>query len=399
MAIMPGSAAPCPPGPDRGRRPRRALVALAAGVPGLALGLLLPATTASAASGTTHVATDGTDSAHCGGSGDPCRSVMQGVTNAHPGGTVSVAAGTYHEQVVVSAAVEVDGKDAVIDASGLSSGSGETLNAAAVLLTPSAGGATFAGFTVRGAYGEGILVQGAAHVRIRDNTVVDNDLGTPANTAYAECQAQGPEPGDCGEGLHLMSATDALVEHNTVSRNSGGILVTDEMGPATRNRIVGNVAKDNLSDCGITLPSHNPEALSATGVRQPDKGGVFGNVVDGNTVVGNGVHGAGAGVLVAAAGPGMASYENRIVDNHISGNGMPGVTIHSHTPNQDVSGNVITDNDIGRNNLNGDADAGDLQTTGILVFSAVVPTSETVSANDIDDNEMPIWTSDNVTRN
>ena len=53
-------------------------------------------------------------------------------------------------------------------------------------------------------------------------------------------------------------------------------------------------------------------------------------------------------MLVAAAGPGMAAYANTIVDNEIRGNSMAGVTIHTHTPNQDVSDNVIADNTIGR---------------------------------------------------
>jgi hypothetical protein len=76
---------------------------------------------------------------------------------------------------------------------------------------------------------------------------------------------------------------------------------------------------------------------------------------------------------------------------------MPGVTVHSHTPNQDVSGNLVAGNDIGPNNLNGDEDAKVTATTGILVFSAVVPVSVTVTGNDIHGNAVPVWTSPNVT--
>ena len=116
-------------------------------------------------------------------------------------------------------------------------------------------------------------------------------------------------------------------------------------------------------------------------------------------MVDNGIKGEGAGVLVAAAGPGMASYDNKIIGNRISGNEMPGVTVHSHAPNQDVSDNLIAGNDIGRNNLGGDPDANVKETTGILVFSAVVPTTEKVRDNHIHDNQIPIWTSPNVTLN
>jgi len=362
--------------------------------------VLGPVAAASAAPATVYVAHNGgTDSSTCGTSSHPCHSISRGVANAHSGDEVHVASGTYHEQVVVPKRLDLDGYDAVIDASGLSSGSGQTMNAAAVLMTSGASRGSIAGFTVRGAFGEGILVVNAHSVRVHDNTVTANDLGTPQNTQYGECQAQGEVPGDCGEAVHLMSATDSTVANNVVMNNSGGVLVTDEFGPGARNTIVGNLIRSNTTDCGITLPSHNQQALSGSGARQPALGGVYGNLVQNNTVVGNGLQGEGAGVLVAAAGPGMASYNNRIIGNRINGNSMAGVTIHSHTPNQDVSGNVIRDNDIGRNNLKGDPDAGVTKTTGILIFSAVVPQHEFVSGNNIHDNQIAIWKSSNVTLN
>ena len=407
MAMTPASPVSGSPGAHARRHHhpgRRALFRLGTGVPVLALGLLAPATGAWASAGhdeghssTVYVATDGTDSDSCGAADDACASISRGVANAEAGGRVEVAGGTYHEQVVVSKELDLHGDDAVIDASGKTSGSGAALNAAGVLLTADADGSTFEGFTVQGAFGEGVLVMGADHVAVRHNTVTGNDLGTPTNTTYAECLPTGDVPGDCGEGLHLMSTTDSVVADNDVHDDSGGILVTDELGPATRNRIVSNWSHDNAYDCGITLPSHNPNALSATGVRQPAKGGVFHNLVMGNRVTDNGAKAEGAGVLIAAAMSGMASYDNWIVGNDISGNGMAGVTVHTHAANQDVSGNVIRHNDIGRNNLRGDDDAKVTTTTGILVFSAVVPVSVTVSDNDIHDNVTAIWTSPNVT--
>jgi nitrous oxidase accessory protein NosD len=385
---------------DRGLNARKALLRLGVGIPALAVGLLGPVASASAGEGhssTVHVSADGTDSDSCGDSNDPCRTIAHGVDLAQPGGSVDVGPGTYHEQVVVSKRLDLEGDDAIIDASGLQSGSGATLNAAALLLTGEASGSSVGGFAVRGAVGEGILVMSLSHVRIHDNSVTGNDLGTPATTAYLECQPQGEVPGDCGEGVHLMSTSWSSVENNESSGNSGGFLVTDEFGPATGNRIAGNLAKENATDCGITLPSHNPNALSADGKRQPDTGGVYGNVVSRNTVVSNGLKGEGAGVLIAAAGPGMASYANKVVGNVIRDNSMAGVTIHSHSPNQDVSDNVIAYNAIGTNNVNGDPDANVHETTGILVFSAVVPQSEIIKDNDIHGNNIPIYTPSNIT--
>jgi parallel beta-helix repeat protein len=380
------------------RRGGRLIGRVGVGLVALAAAVAVPATSAGASAASTwFVSPHGHDSAGCGGQDHACGTIDAAINRAHSGDTVRVGAGTYREQVVLTKPLTLKGDDATIDATGLSSGSGMTMNASAVLVTPHAGWSTIEGFTVTGALGEGILVMGASHVRVEDNVVKHNDLGTPATTTYPECQAQGEIPGDCGEGVHLMSATDSRVEENVITGNSGGVLVTDELGPATRNEITENRITDNLTDCGITLPSHNPNALSATGVRQPRKAGVYGNEVERNTVLRNGIKGEGAGILIAAAGPGMASYDNEIVGNVIAGNSMAGVTVHSHAPNQDVSGNVIARNDIGRNNVIGDPDAGITETTGILIFSAVVPTSEVVKDNHIHDNQIPIYKSANVT--
>jgi parallel beta-helix repeat protein len=321
------------------------------------------------------------------------------VKNAQPGETVVVGPGTYKELVVIPKPLTLDGNGATIDATGLTQGSGMKMDAAAVLVLPSASGSTIEGLRVTGAYGEGILVMSASGVLVEHNTVSGNDLGTPPASSYFECQPNGQVPGDCGEGIHLMSATNSQVIGNKVNGNAGGILVTDEFGPAHDNWIAGNYVADNLFDCGVTLPSHSATALNASGKPQPSLGGVYDNTVTGNRIFGNGVLGEGAGVLMAAAIPGAASYDNQVIGNVISGNEMAGVTIHSHAPNQDVSGNVITGNNIGPNNLGGDPDFPDPHTTGIVVGSAVVPVSVTIAGNNIHGNLLDVFTTANVTVN
>jgi len=163
---------------------------------------------------------------------------------------------------------------------------------------------------------------------------------------------------------------------------------------------------DNTTDCGITVPGHNPDALSATGVPQPAVAGVYRNIIKDNQVTDNGVAGEGAGVLFANAGPGTASYDNLVEGNHITGNGLSGVTMHAHTiakgQFEDLSGNVVVGNTIGKNNLDGDtldspASPEDLETTGVLVFSGGTPVTVTIARNIIFDNSIGIWLSKPVT--
>ena len=122
-------------------------------------------------------------------------------------------------------------------------------------------------------------------------------------------------------------------------------------------------------------------------------------------VTNNGLEGEGAGVLFANAGPGTASYDNLVGGNYIAGNGLSGVTMHAHTiaPGQfeDLSGNVIVRNSIGKNNLAGDtldtpASPEDLQTTGVLVFSGGTPVKVKIARNRIFDNSIGIWLSQAV---
>ncbi len=381
----------------------RRIGALAAGAALMMGGVVATASAAGAtpsSSGVVVVAQQtGSDSAGCGAPSSPCKTITTGISHAHPGDIVLVGRGTYHEQVVVPIRLRLVGAGATVDATGLSQGSGLSMNAAAVLVLSSGSGSSIEGFRITGAFGEGLLVLSASNVTVANNTVTGNDVGTPQTTGYFECQAQGEVPGDCGEGIHLMSATHSVVIGNQSTGNSGGVLVTDEFGPATGNWIVANDVSNNLFDCGITLPSHSAVALDQNGVRQPALGGVYGNVIALNRIVGNGVLGEGAGVLFAAAQPGSASYNNVVTANSISGNNLAGVTMHAHAPNQDISGNSVTFNDIGTNNLGGDPDAGVSATTGVLVFSAVpsVKVSVTISHNLIHGNVNPIWTSSNVT--
>jgi parallel beta-helix repeat protein len=346
--------------------------------------------------------------------------IQSAVTAIAPSGTVIVCAGTYAEDVAVTQPLTLKGQNAVIDATGKNNG-----------VVISSSHVTVEGFAVRGATGEGILAVGTltpslvpagapagsttgvpiSDVTITKDIVQGNDKGTPTST-YAECQASNGVPGDCGEGIHLMSVANSTVSRNYVTGNSGGILLTDEFGPTHGNTIDHNIVSNNSSDCGITLPSHNGLAVNPTTLAPaPSLAGVYGNTVSNNTILSNGLTGFGAGVVIAAPFPGSAAYNNVVSHNLIEGNGISGVTIHSHAPGAFVGGNQILRNTIGVNNLTGDAPlspaAGpfaepaqfqaDTATTGILVWSLATPTTVTIAGNTILGDTIGIWLNPTVT--
>jgi nitrous oxidase accessory protein NosD len=354
-----------------------------------------------------------------GNSDRSCRSaafqtVQSAVSAAPAGGTVIVCGGTYHEQVVISEPLSLIGKRATIDETGVKPSFQATLPGlgtqtifAAVIVVSSH--VTFSGFTVRNAQGEGVLAAGLgaslSGIVISDDAVVHNDLGfgVPPASPYFECAAMGQVPGDCGEGVHFAgNVAFSAIRDNFIAYNSGGVLLSDDVGPTHDNVVEDNVVTANATDCGITVPGHNPGALSASGVPQPMVAGVYRNVIRGNVVTGNGLKGEGAGVLFANATAGTASYDNLVEGNYIAGNGQSGVTMHAHTlaPGQfeDLSGNTIVGNAIGRNNLTGDrldspSSPVDLATTGVLVFSGGTPVTVTIAHNIIFDNSIGVWLS------
>jgi parallel beta-helix repeat protein len=321
-------------------------------------------------------------------------SIPAAMSTVAPGGTVIVCGGTYHEDISVIKPLKLQGEaHATIDAAGKSNG---------ILVT--APRVRISGFTITGATGEGILAKSVRDLTIAHNVVAGNDLGgIPGSRlakTYPECVPQGAAPADCGEGIHLEGTSFSTVVDNTVKDNTGGVLLTDETGPASHDAVIGNVITGNPYACGVTVVGHNP-AAAPKGVPAPKVAGVYDNLVSGNKISDNGTKLAGAGVVLATALPGGAVYDNLVEHNTVSGDGLAGVTLHSHVPGQFLNGNVIVDNLIDVNNLLGDPDFAphvDNQTTGILA-ATVTPLSAKISGNKIVGNHFGIWTTGPVTAN
>ena len=403
------------------RMGRRALLSLpAVAILAVSGGLLSLGATAAHASpayarNALTVAARGSDSGNCQSS--PCKTLGYALTHANPDDTITIRPGTYHESGnanvvtprLTGLKIRSIGSAAhtVIDASG---------NANGILIQAS--GVSVIGLTVTNASHEGILAEpplsswptgptsapaDISHVTIARNVVVQNDraydTSLPPDSA---CPTSLTDADDCGEGIHLLGTSWSKVIGNNVSHNVGGILVSDggfgiPVGPAAHNLIANNHSLDNVFDCGITLPGHDPRAVATSGPNagqpQPNLAGVYDNQVIHNESTGNG----GAGLLDATPYPGTGSYDNLFADNSVSGNGNAGFTLHSHAPMQDVSGIVVTGNRIGPNNLAGDPDTGVTTTTAVMLLSVAVPTSIVLADNTISGNINGIAFNTNVT--
>lgn len=403
------------------RMGRKALMWLPAVVLVAGTGVLLPLGTSAADASPMHarstltVATTGSDIGNC--RSRPCKTLGYALTQARPNNTIVIGPGTYPESGNANVvnpglkglSIRSIGSAArtVIDATG---------NANGILIEAS--GVSVTGLTVENANLEGILAEpplsswpkgpasapaNISHVTIAGNVVVNNDrafnTSLPPDSA---CPSSLTDADDCGEGLHLLGVSWSKVIGNNVSHNVGGILVSDggfgiSVGPAAHNLIAFNHSSDNLFDCGITLPGHDPRAVATSGPNagrpQPNLAGVYDNRVIGNISTGNGA----AGLLDAAPYPGAASYDNLFAGNSASGNGNAGFVLHSHAPLQDVSGIVVVGNRFGQNNLAGDPDTGVMTTTGVMLLSIAVPTSIVVAGNTISNNVNGIAFNSNIT--
>lgn len=346
--------------------------------------------------------------------------IADAVSAALSGGTVVVCPGVYSEDVVVHQPLTLVGRNATIDATGLE-------NALQVVSSD----VTVSGFHLINANGEGLLVgvdsladagllpptsPVLTDVTVDHVSALNNDQGFNG-TETGNCKY----PGDCGGGIHFNGVEHSSISDSQASGNADGILLTDDYAPTAYNLIQGNLVSDNRTECGIVLPSHNPNAvnyvtnadssLTVTGTN-PTVGGVYDNQVLDNVTVDNGtatappmfggVGGSGGGVGIFGAGPGTGAYDNLVQGNRIAGNGLAGVTIHAHHPGgEKVDGNVIVDNVFGTNNVAGDVFDGGVSnfaTTAIAVYS-VPPVTMTIADNVIRNNSIGVWLTDTVTAN
>jgi len=267
--------------------------------------------------------------------------------------------------------VGTDENTTIIDATGL--GVGVYVNG---IDNANLTGVTVTHLTVQNAKYEGILAANVARIDITHNIVTGNNKALTFGGGPPSCPGipafETGEDFDCGEGIHLSGVSNGLILDNIVQGNAGGILISDDTGPAFNNTIMGNNVSNNPSDCGITLASHAPAAFT----KGKEPFGVYHNDVIRNVASQNGLKGEGAGVGIFASGPKGKAHGNRVMYNTLTGNDLPGVTIHGHTPDQNLDNTVIIGNTISGNGP--DIDEAATPGTAGIAFTSVAPIHGTV---------------------
>jgi len=279
------------------------------------------------------------------------------VSHANPYDEINVVAGRYKEDVIIGIPLSLIGGGAgtsIIDATGMPNG---------VFVDgydhPGLTHVTVAGFTIKNAQFEGVLVVSANDVTIRDNTIEDNDQSPAVFTGDPHGCAGQPafetdETGDCGGGLHLIGVWNSNVSGNLITRNDDGILISDETAETHDILVYHNMVTNNPGECGIVLASHSP-----VGSKPPHFAphhGIDHITVSENTSENNGVQvgGSGIGIFSDGAGPGRNS-DNVIIHNTMTGNGLGGFALHTHVgpafgaPADNMNNNMIIGNKISGN--------------------------------------------------
>ncbi|HEX5234369.1 MAG TPA: right-handed parallel beta-helix repeat-containing protein [Silvibacterium sp.] len=326
--------------------------------------------------------------------------IQTAVNNASRNDVINVSAGTYKEFVTIGKQISLIGAAGaapVIDATGLPHG-------IFVDGFHNAGLAdvTIAGFTVRNALFEGILVVSASDVVIRNTSVLDNDKsqGLEFTGAATGCPGQpgdgvyeNDETGDCGGAIHLIGVTNSILSDNTISGNADGVLISDETAESRDNLLIRNTVTDNPLECGIVLASHAP--MGHVSPPFAKHFGVNRNTVTKNVSTGNGVEVGGSGVGLFSDGNGMGRVtSNVVVGNTLENNGLGGVAMHTHVgpafglPADDMSGNMIIGNVISGNGAD-QADTATPGTVGININSGGggSPIFDTVIAHNVISDE------------
>lgn len=331
--------------------------------------------------GTRYVATTGSDAANdCLTPGSPCATIAYSITQANPGETIIVAAGTYPENVTVNKSLTLRGAQAGVDARGRTASESiiAPASGAALTLVTGSAGATIDGFTMSGGSRGIESGSGPLHLlQILNNRVV----------AFT------------GNGIFLNDpGNDITVNQNVIDGGSkvgsGGLfhLDTDTFNGfyLTNNNIVGRGATDGST--GFFVDGNHNVSISAT----PRAPLISGNLIDScNTGMNLGTRAFGSLTLPNAGTISNNAFSNNNFDglqggiqhvvvsgNNFTANGRHGIALTSFgnmgadrgAQNSSVTQNCFTGNGFAQ--------------AGSAIFFSSTQAAGTISTNSANQNNI-----------
>jgi len=292
-------------------------------------------------------------------------SINAAVTAAHPGDTIRVEPGTYHESVAVNKTLtfRADSRrgSVIVDPAALGSGFNVQANDVRIL-----------GFTVQDAQGNaGItLGRGFSGADVEGNVLRDNTFGIYLNSngahttvirnnAFLHNNAAGSASGN---GIYSdQGVSNARIEGNFFTGQTNAAMIFVGNGTAaqaqTRLRITGNALID---DAPIILVNTTNSVISHNlSLRSSGSGIFFGGGVSGVEVSHNVLRdGAFTGINLRfdpANYPVTTADTNNVIrDNVISGFGDSGIRLRDGASGNIVAGNRVTGNGTGNDPTTGD---------------------------------------------
>jgi len=352
-------------------------------------------TTATSTNTNYYVSTSGTNSAGCGSSGSPCKTISYAVGQfAGPGITINVASGTYNEQVSINKGGTASGGyfilrsttlgGAIISGSGLSVGTGGYANGLVNLgLTSNVSYVTIDGFQITNfktgtptAYNSlvpaGISLQGSG----TNIQLVNNNINNIWNEGKSSNHTGNCPSGKSPNGFGLVVAgtsgatplTNISVIGNTLSNMMTGCSETVELDGNINGFIVGSNLVHNNSNIGIAILGGECVASGVTCTNgydgaandQSRNGEIYGNTVYENPSNGTGT----TPNVPAASNPyGSACYcadgiyldgsAENIVERNTVYNVDLGIEVTGEGAAQNTTNNIVRDNLFFYNNAVG----------------------------------------------